>query len=178
MVDMSLISPPNSKFWWDLYIFPKLAVHCHLMPWNSSSKLIRISDGQETMVTIHLEHGNVKKSTVGGPRRTLRDRTTLHNCQASTSAGFPRSLVEIQIRCTQNYQLYFCTPIRIFVTFSFFLVSETTCIFLSPRSVIDTAWFISMLLGIGVFRITYQNRHINWLFLWIADKYFRNTQNV
>ena len=44
MADMSLIGPLNSKFWWDLYIFANLAVHSHLMPRISSSKLIRISD--------------------------------------------------------------------------------------------------------------------------------------
>jgi len=49
---MSLFRPLDSKFWWDLYIFPNLAVQFHLM-----------SDSQESLGTIHLEHGNVKKKS-------------------------------------------------------------------------------------------------------------------
>jgi hypothetical protein len=60
MADMSLIWQLNSKFWWDLYIFPNLAVHFHLSH-EIPVQNIRISDSQESLGTIRLEHGNVKK---------------------------------------------------------------------------------------------------------------------
>ena len=168
---MPLVCPLNSKFWWDLYIFPNLAVHFHLMPLNSSSNWSgsgTLCDSQRSLGTIHLEHESVKKkkSTVAAPWRTLRDRTTLHKGQESTSACFSRSLVEIQFRCTQNYRLHLCTPIRMFVTLSFFLVLETFIYFSFPtfRCRYRVIYFHSS--AHKNFLNIIPNRHMNCLFLW------------
>jgi len=109
--------------------------HFHLMPWNSSSKLIWISDfvrqpGNIESNTLRKRKWK-KKYCMWAMAYIARQNILCTRVKDQQVLAFRGVWLKFRFDAHRINRLYFCTPIRMFVTFSFFLVLEATCIYFS-----------------------------------------------